>query len=235
MEDHHLTKKIKIMSIVLCFICGLILIFNKEIGHLIIKENKVSISQKIVLKNQNNNDNSEFDWTKSNSLSTSDIVKAKLSKKNYIGLISIPEININLPISPGVSNNSLSLGAGTMYKNQQMGRGNYSLASHFVQGNSNKNMLFSPLYYTGSVGQTIFVTDLKNIYEYISITVKIVPPSDVGVTEPVPGKKLITLITCDYTAENGRVIMQGKLVKKISWQQAPLHMQQYFEKKFEIL
>ena len=41
--------------------------------------------------------------------------------------ISIPELNMNLPIFKGFENVALYYGAGTMKENQVMGQGNYSL------------------------------------------------------------------------------------------------------------
>ena len=48
------------------------------------------------------------------------------------GAIAIPKVNLYLPILLGLSDDSLSTGAGTMRKNQVMGQGNYPLAGHYM-------------------------------------------------------------------------------------------------------
>ena len=59
---------------------------------------------------------------------------------------AIPEVEINLPIFKGLDNVNLFYGAGTMKRDQVMGKGNYSLASHHIFTAENASqMLFSPL------------------------------------------------------------------------------------------
>ncbi|WP_010007077.1 hypothetical protein [Leuconostoc fallax] len=45
----------------------------------------------------------------------------------------------------------------------------------------------------------------------------------------------MTLITCDYTAERGRVIMQGELIKTTTWQQTSKQIQQQLSAKQKTL
>ena len=216
---------------VLLALVGLALVFNKQIEHAVIRH--VQPTVKVVKKPKVGH----YDWQKVSSLNTYDAVAARLNQKDmsYAGLISIPAIGVNLPISLGVSDTGLSVGAGTLTPDQQMGVGNYALASHFVQGANNKDLLFSPIYYKGAVGQKIYLTDLKHIYTYTTETVKVVKPTDVQVIDPVAGKKLVTLITCDYTAERGRVIMQGELTDTIAWKDAPASLEKQFTKQFKLL
>lgn len=229
-------KKVLINLVILFGVLGgLYLTFSQPIGHLLLRNNEITLSKKQIDKNKQKSEKTDFDWSKSRSLSTTDIIKAKITTPNYIGLISIPNLKIMLPISPGTSNNSLSMGAGTLYADQKMGEGNYALASHFVQGENNKKLLFSPIYYHGSVGQKIYVTDLNYVYEYETTVVKVIKATDVSVTYNVPGKKLITLLTCDYTAERGRVMMQGYLKKKIDWKNTEKNIQNQFTNKSKIL
>ncbi|HEY4398914.1 MAG TPA: class A sortase [Lactobacillaceae bacterium] len=229
-------KKIKLIILIIALTMGVVLLFNKSIGHFLIASNGIKISKsQFEHNNKSKNHNANFDWNKTAPLSSTDIVKARLTSPSYIGLISIPDLNVMLPISPGTSNESLSLGAGTLFPNQKMGADNYSLASHFVQGSNNKALLFSPIYYHGKAGQKIYLTDLENVYEYKATLVKVIKASDVSVTDNVPGKKLITLITCDYTADRGRVLMQGKLISVTKWQKSSHDVKEQFTKKAQIL
>ena len=86
------------------------------------------------------------------------------SKLPVIGGISIPELNMNLPIFKGLENVALYYGAGTMKENQVMGQGNYSLASHHVFGLTGANaMLFSPLESQGGY-EDLHHGQRKNLY-----------------------------------------------------------------------
>lgn len=60
-------------------------------------------------------------------------------------------------------------GAGTAKPNQQMGKGNYTLASHKIFNSFNgsiiTNLLFGNLIYA-QIGQSIILTDKDKSYEY---------------------------------------------------------------------
>lgn len=225
-------KKTLWKLIVLLFIVvGFVGVFNKNIEHLFIRYVHPTIT---VTKNATVG---SYDWQNLKSLSISDVVAARLNSKRhtYAGLVSIPDIGVNLPISLGISNESLSVGAGTLTSQQKMGTGNYALASHFVQGSRNKDLLFSPIYYHGKVGQLIYLTDLKKVYVYKTYSIKVVKPSEVSVVDVVAHKKIVTLITCDYTAEQGRVVMQGELRKVLTWHEAPDKIKNSFMQRFKLL
>ncbi|CUR63174.1 Sortase A, LPXTG specific [Leuconostoc gelidum subsp. gasicomitatum] len=224
------------LLIIVLFTLSFAMIFNKPIEHYVIKNYKPTISREIIAKSESEKVvKSEFNWNKSKPLSSSGVLSGIVSRPGYIGLVCIPDLDINLPISKGTSDDSLSLGAGTLYQDQKMGEDNYSLASHFVQGSNHKNLLFSPIYYRGTVGEKIYLTDLKNVYVYETTSVKIVRPTDIDVTNPVNGKKLVTLITCDYTADQGRIVMQGQLKEVTSWNKASTYVHNQFSKKAKVL
>lgn len=204
---------------VILIVISLGLIFNKQIVNYLIKSYEPQVTKTKVKKASERAKKSDYNWKDVNSLTPTDVLKARLhsDKMNYVGYVAIPEIKLDLPISLGVSNDNLALGAGTLYQDQKMGEGNYSLASHFFRGSGNKDLLFSPIYYRGKVGQTIYLTDLSKVYTYTATSVKVVKSTDIAVTNPVAGKKLITLITCNYAHQYGRVVMQGELTKVENW------------------
>ncbi|HEY4398917.1 MAG TPA: class A sortase [Lactobacillaceae bacterium] len=219
------------LIVLLLVIGGFVGVFNQTLEHLFIRYTQPTIK---IAKNATVG---SYDWRDLKSLNIADVLAARLNnpKHTYAGLISIPDIGVNLPISLGISNESLSIGAGTLTKNQVMGTGNYSLASHFVQGSGNKDLLFSPIYYRGKVGQLIYLTDLKKVYVYKTYSVRVVPPNGISVTDVLANKKIVTLITCDYTAESGRVVMQGELSKVISWHATPDKIKNSFMQRFKLL
>lgn len=126
-----------------------------------------------------------------------------------IGGMAIPNVELNLPIYKGVSNEGMYLGAGTLYPDQEMGVSNYPIASHH---SINDELLFAPLMRVEH-GDLIYLTDLESVYVYEINTITQVAPTAMEVVEPTVNP-IITLITCDYSL-NERVIVQGALVEQV--------------------
>jgi len=139
-----------------------------------------------------------FDFEEVQSLSISDILRAQVSKSTLpvIGSIAIPEVDLELPILKGVGKDALAVGAGTMKPEQVMGQGNYALAGHYFEG---KDILFGPLN-DAEIGQTIYLSDMKYVYEYKLSMKEIIEATDVYIIDDIPNETLLTLITC---AEEG--------------------------------
>jgi len=207
---------------------GLALVFNGQIKNFIVKlltENhrvETMTAEKI---NKNLDKEATFDFDAVESLDFDTIAKARLYQDQMavIGGISIPQVNLNLPIIKGISNYAIAVGAGTMKEDQRMGEGNYALASHHM---NNDSLLFGPLVNI-NLGDTIYITDLTNIYEYKVSYKEYVTPDRVDVIDDVPDKKMITLVTCDYTGDN-RLIVQGTLSKVVPTGEADTQMMDAF-------
>lgn len=152
---------------------------------------------------------------------TSQILLGDATGLPVIAGIAIPDVGINLPIFKGLGNTEIAYGAGTMKPEQKLGEGNYALASHHIFGTVGASeQLFSPLE-RAEAGMKIYVTDKENIYTYIVRTVERVEPTRVEVVDDVPGKRLITLVTCTDFNETGRIIVQGELISVKEWDKAP--------------
>ncbi|MDR3189840.1 MAG: class A sortase [Lactobacillaceae bacterium] len=219
-------KTLKRILYGLLVLLALGLIFNKQIAQFILEHFHPKIQHDSKQKGM-------YDWSKVKNISSLDIILGRLSSNrlDFIGMVAVPKLGVSLPISRGLADVNLSLGAGTMYNNQKMGQGNYALASHFMPGQKNSTVLFSPLYYKFD-GQTnkrkIYLTDTKKVYTYKATRYAKIAATDVSVVAPVEGKKLVTLITCNYTADAGRIVLQGELVKTRTWKQTPKKIQKYF-------
>jgi sortase A len=70
--------------------------------------------------------------------------------------------------------------------------------------------LFSPLDNI-QIGTTMYITDLTKVYQYKVTFKKVVNPYATELIDDVPGKKLLTLITCADGGVN-RLAVQGKLI-----------------------
>ena len=161
-------------------------------------------------------------------INAADVIRSGVNPDHLptIGGIAVPELKINLPIYKGVSNEGMFFGAGTLSPNQRMGESNYPLASHH---SIHKDLLFAPLLHA-EIGQKIYITDLKNIYEYEINFVEHVPAERVDLIAPTPegATPIITLVTCDSDLVN-RVVIQGELKGKTPVEQATQEMQDAFQ------
>ncbi|WP_143462335.1 class A sortase [Levilactobacillus enshiensis] len=130
---------------------------------------------------------------------------------NYgaVGQLRVPAVGLDLPIGIGVSNAVLVRGAGTLKADQRMGQGNYALAGHYM---TTKRLLFSPLKGVRQ-GDSIYLSDQRRVYRYQVTQIQVVDRHKVDVIDDVPGKKLVTLITCNSAkrGESQRLVVRGEL------------------------
>lgn len=215
--------------LIIVLIVGIGLIFYNQIESFIISKlgKDLSLDKYSVEDLEKNNDmDASFDFDAVQTLSILDVLEAQANAKNMpvIGSLVIPDVDMKLPILKGVSNYAMAVGAGTMKPEQKMGQGNYALASHFVQ--KRENILFGPLY-RAKKGDEIFLTDLKNIYEYKISDIKVIQPTDVYVIDDIKDKTLLTLITC---AEEGtkRLSVQAEFVTSYPFDEAPKELNEAF-------
>ncbi|MDX9917239.1 MAG: class A sortase [Gudongella sp.] len=141
------------------------------------------------------------------------VAVSQFEDSNIIGLLRIPELEIDLPILNGVSDANLMAGAGTMVPDLTMGAGNFSVASHYMK---NPKLLFGNLL-NAKEGMEVKITDKRNIYEYVIYETVLVPETALYMLDTdradERGKPIISLMTCYYTSKNGkRFFALGELV-----------------------
>lgn len=215
----NLLKNILAVFLILISIA---LIFNSKIRDAFIawNTNKYQVSKVSKEKiEENKNTEGNFDFNSVKSLSSEAVLASQwdAQKLPVVGGIAIPEVEINLPIFKGLDNANLLYGAGTMKRNQVMGKGNYSLASHHVFSVENANqMLFSPLD-RAKKGMKIYVTDKNKVYTYEIREVKTVTPDRVDEIEDRDGVDEITLVTCEDAAATERTIVKGDLKETMDY------------------
>ncbi|WP_214710115.1 MULTISPECIES: class A sortase [unclassified Exiguobacterium] len=152
----------------------------------------------------------EFEFSNVEPLSWEQLltVRNRFHELPTLGLISIPDVNLELPILYGLDNENLAVGAGTMDPSQHMGTGNYALAGHYTQS---PTALFGPLH-TLDIGMSIYLTDMKHTFQYEVTSLETVPPTQVDVLEPTT-EPTITLVTCTFDATE-RLIVKGRFVNQ---------------------
>ncbi|BCP63876.1 sortase [Streptococcus parasuis] len=206
-------------------IISLALIFNTSIRNMIIgwNTNKYQIANITTEEIEKNKQaESTFDFEQVQAVSTEAILQAQWEAQQLpvIGGIAVPDLGINLPIFKGVGNTSLMYGAGTMKETQEMGKGNYALASHHIFGVAGSaNVLFSPLD-RAEKGMKIYLTDKNTIYTYVIDSVEVVSPESVYVIDDVEGRTEVTLVTCTDYYSTQRIIVKGILETSIPYADA---------------
>ncbi|MPQ22526.1 class A sortase [Carnobacterium divergens] len=109
-----------------------------------------------------------------------------------IGQLTIENLNLNLPIFKGMTNQNLLSGVGTMSEQQEMGVGNYALAGHHLYDES---LLFGPLLKIKE-GMLIQLTNQTEEYTYQVLNTKLVHESELSILAN-QGDNRLTLVTCD--------------------------------------
>lgn len=201
----------------LCLVVGVILITLGMMRDSLLsnkieeaKQDVVTLTAEQVAENTPQTGN--FDYSTLDAIDDTQVLNAVVSgtRMKAIGVLAIPSISVRLPIGYGLSFENMALGAGTLKPDQVMGQGNYALASHTLDNNARPDLLFGSLH-TMTKGQTIYMTDMTNVYTYEVIESHEIEPTDVHVLDETD-RNVITLITCTRNGDK-RWYVRGKLVK----------------------
>lgn len=245
-------KVLTTLSFITLIVIALFLIFNEQIYHEVVKSstNQYHLSQlkkDDIVKNlkkadENQNKQSEtkdainedtINRAESHKIAMIDAISHKLNqtKLPVVGLIAIPDVQINLPIFEGVTEDTIMYGAATV-TDDRMGKGNYALASHHVFDNVNTR-LFSPLK-RAKVGQRIFTTDLDKVYVYEITNIFVVDKTRVDVLDSELNQTLLTLITCEDLDAEYRTIVRARFIQSYDYSLIDTQTKGYFEKDFNL-
>lgn len=213
----------RVMSTILIII-GILLLLSPLIKDLIIKFHSWSINNRIsnetiIANNQNSDLEAEFDFS---AIKDVDLKSAIMGPMDFngefvIGTISIPGLNIYLPIMKGITDANLMAGAATMKPDQSFGMGNFTLAGHRMK---NKDLLFGRLMEIEK-GEKVLISDGERIYEYIIYDTAVVQDTDIDMLSDDKsterGKPIVSLMTCYYSSKTGkRFFALGELVDTYS-------------------
>ena len=216
----------RILSIIFILV-GIVLLAIPNLNDYLIKRN---IEKNIELVEEISYDEIEenqardavFDYSSIRDVSISTVLSnsSYFNNKSIIGFISIDDLNIHLPILKGVTDTNLLVGATTMRQSQEMGKGNYPLAGHYLRS---KRTLFGPLLDI-KIGTIVKITNKRVVYEYEVYDTKIVPETAMYMLEDKEaedrGKPIISLMTCYFTSSNGkRFFVLGELIDSYPYEQ----------------
>lgn len=219
-------NKLKTIFATIAIIIGLLLIFSQSLINMFaekISDDYYNTQDITILKkseNQNETNDDLYNPDNISTLTSSDFINSmidnSLSNLNSNAKLIIPSVNMNLPIFNGLTRQNLMVGAGTMKKDQFLGKGNYALASHSVfSGYNSDQMLFSPLHRIRLSANIYVISDSKS-YRYKVTDIYEVTPDAGYVIDDVPGKTMITLITCTDLYATKRIVVQGQFVEEKS-------------------
>ncbi|MGO4937602.1 class A sortase [Fundicoccus sp. Sow4_H7] len=218
-SERHNKKKRKggrfqtVLGVLLILVALALLAIDPIKNHIIrqgSQQNQIgNLTREEVLMNQERE--VDYDWLVIDNISATDVLTNNVNPNDLptIGGIAIPNVNMNLPIYKGVTNEGMYLGAGTLRPDMEMGESNYAIASHH---SINEDLLFAPLMRV-EMGDMIYLTDLENIYAYQIDFIEQVAPERVDLVQETE-LPIVTLITCDYSL-NERVVIQGSLVEQV--------------------
>lgn len=228
-KKRNIRKWVTNFFLFLLLLIGLALIFNEQIKDFFVKNTGDKYAIANVTKEEikkNNKKEASFDFDAVESMSTESVLKAQLNRTDLpvIGSIAVPSVAINIPVFKGLDNANLLYGAGTLSPDQQMGKGNYALASHRA---NNPQLLFTPLENL-ELGAKIYLVDLDNVYTYKATFKQKVAPTDTQLLNVEEGKSLITLITCGDMNAVTRLVVQGELEKITPMKEATKEMKAAF-------
>lgn len=206
-------KIIGLLGIILV-LAGSLFLFNKSIKNYFVEKTGEKYEISKVTKEEievNQKVETTFDFDAVEPLNLNAIAKSQLSGKSkklpVIASVAIPSVGINLPVFKGLENDGLYYGAGTLSADQEMGTGNYGIASH---RSDQADLLFTPLEQV-SLGDQIYLTDLTNVYTYVAVWKEKIDPERVEVLEVDPERNLVTLLTCGDIYATTRIVVQGEL------------------------
>lgn len=184
-------------------------------------------------ENASDQSNGQFDFNEVRNVSATEVnqVRADIESGeadlDVLGAVAIPDANLNTAVIKGMSDVAMVSGAGTMFPDQVMGQGNYTLASHHIGYGT--DILLNNISDSVTVGDKIYLTDLTNVYVYETFFVEAVNPDQVQyISQEVTGNPIITLMTC--TADlTQRWIVQGNLTETVAFGEAPAEVQALFQ------
>lgn len=206
-----------VLGICLLLLAGLLMFFNNK-G---VQTHFINASQEKVLRKANrkqikNNEKKEGNYNPSDTslANAQTVLKNRLKAENVqpLGVMTVPQIKMKNPILNGYGPKGeyLALGACTMKLGERMGQGNYSLAGHYMQGNTVFHSLSKI-----QPGMHVYVTDKQNIYDYQITSNQTVSHLDTSVINETTNPT-ITLITCvGLNQTPWRTCIKGNLVNTL--------------------
>lgn len=219
-------------------VIGIVIMINQAwpVGQVYLNQQDVAVANytaEELQENASDQSNGQFDFNEVRNVSATEVnqvrtdIESGEADLDVLGAVAIPDANLNTAVIKGMSDVAMVSGAGTMFPDQVMGQGNYTLASHHIGYGT--DILLNNISDSVTVGDKIYLTDLTNVYVYETFFVEAVNPDQVQyISQEVTGNPIITLMTC--TADlTQRWIVQGNLTETVVFGEAPAEVQALFQ------
>ena len=121
--------------------------------------------------------------------------------------LSIPSIDLEAPVLPETTVESLNVALTQIKKNQVPGKNNFTIAGHNSAVYGRHFNRLDELEY----GDRIYLIDGKKKFAYKVESKTVISPTDLEVLNNVEGKSEITLITCTLNGTK-RIAVKGRLI-----------------------
>lgn len=152
-------------------------------------------------------------------------INTNIDRKLIIGAIYVPSVDIKLPILYGSNETVLRSAVGTYRANQTFGEGNFVLLGHNAR---NPKVLFASIRHIQK-GDKIYITNKKKVYIYEQYDSVVVSPYETSYLDESEGHAIISLVSCYASDGSNRIIVRGKLVDVVDFEQSDETVQQVFE------
>lgn len=138
-----------------------------------------------------------------------------INGSNVIATISIPKINVDIPVRHGISEKILQSGAGHIQQSSLPIGGKNTRAVISGHRGLPTAKLFTRLDEIKK-GDMFFISVIDKTLAYKVSKIETVLPEDIESIRPVEGKDLVTLVTCTpYGVNDHRLLVTGKRTKYI--------------------
>lgn len=201
-----------VLSLILLVLGGILLLLPTLSDQLIKQEasNALRVFEEINTPDlqENAKRSVEFDFDAISSLNVQNTIQSSIfgsaeliekNKQDIIGQLIIEDIDVNLVLFNGLTDEKLLVGVSTMKANQVMGQGNYAIAGHYTPGHG---VLFNLLPEIKN-GAVVKLTDKETVYEYVIYKTEKVPATAIHFIEDQVsvdrGKPTISLMSCYYS------------------------------------
>ncbi len=141
-----------------------------------------------------------------------------LNRDGVMGYISIPKIDIKIPIYHGTSSEVLSKGVGHLEGSSFPVGGESTHAILSAHRGLPSARLFTDLDQL-EVGDKFYIYILDQVYTYQVDQVLVIEPSETDALQIQDGKDLVTLVTCTpYGVNTHRLLVRGERVEELAEQ-----------------
>ena len=141
-----------------------------------------------------------------------------LNRDGVMGYISVPKIDIKIPIYHGTSSEVLSKGVGHLEGSSFPVGGESTHAILSAHRGLPSARLFTDLDQL-EVGDKFYIYILDQVYTYQVDQVLVIEPSETDALQIQDGKDLVTLVTCTpYGVNTHRLLVRGERVEELAEQ-----------------